>query len=357
MLGGMDRDGELRSIGRMARECGLTVSALRFYDGAGVLVPSRVDPGTGYRWYRAEQVGHARLLAALRRVGMPLADVSRVLEHRADRPLVERLLSDHLRALEDGLADARRQLDVARSLLDPPETLVTASSVLTTGTALAGAFAAVRYAVSADPELPMLGGVLLELDADGARVVASDRYRLAVAALEGAEVSGPAVRALLPIGWVDEVVGRLGSRPGPVTVHVAGGAVSAAGIEATLLEDAFPDYRRLLRSDSAHRIPLRVGAFREQLVAAPTRRVRGAEDGVEREVTVLTLDEDGTLDVAASGPGALQLGVNREFLLEALDAGGAGQLVLGLDGPIAPLALSDPARVGTVSLLMPVRLG
>lgn len=36
-------------IGQMARECGLTVSALRFYDGAGVLVPARVDPHTGYR--------------------------------------------------------------------------------------------------------------------------------------------------------------------------------------------------------------------------------------------------------------------------------------------------------------------
>ena len=32
----------MRGIGQMARESGLTVSALRFYDGAGVLVPIRL---------------------------------------------------------------------------------------------------------------------------------------------------------------------------------------------------------------------------------------------------------------------------------------------------------------------------
>lgn len=35
-----------RSIGALARESGLTVGALRFYDAAGVLRPARVDPGT-----------------------------------------------------------------------------------------------------------------------------------------------------------------------------------------------------------------------------------------------------------------------------------------------------------------------
>jgi len=60
----------MRSIGELARASGLSVSALRFYDGAGVLVPARVDPATGYRWYDAGQVRSARLIARLRRVGM-----------------------------------------------------------------------------------------------------------------------------------------------------------------------------------------------------------------------------------------------------------------------------------------------
>ena len=59
----------MRGIGQMARDCGLTVSALRFYDSAGVIVPARVDQHSNYRWYADDQVPTARLVARLRRVG------------------------------------------------------------------------------------------------------------------------------------------------------------------------------------------------------------------------------------------------------------------------------------------------
>ncbi len=55
-------------------------------------------------------------------------------------------------------------------------------------------------------------------------------------------------------------------------------------------------------------------------------------------------------------PGVLEVGLNPEFLLQALDAAAAAQLVLELDGPITPLVIRDPRRAGTFSLLMPVRL-
>ena len=64
-------------IGEMARASGLSVSALRFYDGAGVLVPAEVDPLTGYRRYADDQLRAARLVAGLRRVGMPVAGITR----------------------------------------------------------------------------------------------------------------------------------------------------------------------------------------------------------------------------------------------------------------------------------------
>jgi hypothetical protein len=45
----------------------------------------------------------------------------------------------------------------------------------------------------------------------------------------------------------------------------------------------------------------------------------------------------------------------RGFLLEALDAGDRGQLVLELDGPVRPLAVRVPDDVDRFSILMPVR--
>lgn len=77
-----DPDSHL-TIGEVARESGLTASALRFYDREGVLVPADVDPLTGYRRYAVSQVRAARLLASLRRIGMPLVGAGLVLDEDA----------------------------------------------------------------------------------------------------------------------------------------------------------------------------------------------------------------------------------------------------------------------------------
>ena len=345
----------MRGIGQMARESGLTVSALRFDDGAGVLVPARVDPQSNYRWYSDDQVLTARLVARLRRVGLPLADICRILEHRRDAPVVDEILRAHLTRLEDGLADARRELSAARALLDQESPMTTV--VRTTAVELAAALRAVRYAVGTDPDLPMLTGVLLDVDDASARVAASDRYRLAVSALTGAEVTGPPASAIAPVALVDEVLAALGDG-GPVTVGIVGDeiTVEVAGrvLGGRRLDHDFPDYRRLLRTSAAHRVDVDVDRFRAELTAAPTRTVR--EEDSEHEVSVLTIGPDGEPSFAPDAAGVLQLGLNREFLLEALDAGVGGQLVLELDGPIAPLAIRDPERAGDVSMLMPIRL-
>jgi DNA-binding transcriptional MerR regulator len=354
----VDVEEHMRGIGQMARECGLTVSALRFYDGAGVLVPARVDPQSNYRWYSDEQMHTARLVARLRRVGMPLADICRVLEHRGDRPVVDAILRAHLMRLEDGLADARRELSAARSLLDL-ESPMTTSRLTTTAAELGTALRAVRYAVGTDPDLPMLTGVLLDVDDDAARLAASDRYRLAVSALAGAQLAGPAVSAIVPVALIDDVLEAL-PEDGPVTIEVDGDALTVEVAGRTLLgqriDHDFPDYRRLVRDTAEHRVDVDVVRLRGELTEAPTRVVRGEQD-VEQEVTVLTLDRDGRLTFAADVDGVLEIGLNREFLLQALDAGGAGQLVLELDGPVAPLAIRTPGRAQDVSMLMPVRLG
>jgi DNA-binding transcriptional MerR regulator len=174
----------LRGIGRVARESGLSVSALRFYDRAGVLVPASVDPRSGYRYYAPGQVAAARLVAALRRVGMPLTGIRRVLDARADPAAAGALLDAHLRRLEQGLADARRELSAVRSLLAPeedPVDPVPPTAVRVRRTDLVAALRAVRFAVGADPVLPVLGGVLFAVADGELTLVATDRYRLAVA--------------------------------------------------------------------------------------------------------------------------------------------------------------------------------
>lgn len=56
----------------------LTPKALRLYDELGLLRPAAVDPDSGYRLYDPEQLEHARLIAQLRRIGMPLDEIRTV---------------------------------------------------------------------------------------------------------------------------------------------------------------------------------------------------------------------------------------------------------------------------------------
>src|SRR6202453_1741780 len=67
------------SIGEFARLSRLSAKALRLYDELGLLPPAEVDPDSGYRWYTAGQLDNARLVASLRRIGVPLAQIRLIL--------------------------------------------------------------------------------------------------------------------------------------------------------------------------------------------------------------------------------------------------------------------------------------
>jgi DNA-binding transcriptional MerR regulator len=343
-------------IGEMARASGLSVSALRFYDGAGVLVPAEVDPATGYRRYSDDQLRAARVVASLRRVGMPVVDITRAVAELPNPPAVRKLLDEHLRRLEDGLADARRELSRVHTLLDLEETTLT--RITLPAAALAAALDAVRFAASTDPELPVLGGVLFETETASLTLVATDRYRLAVAEA-AASVSGPPARLVAPLPFVDELrpllttadAAVLSLAPAAISIDVAGRRV-----EGKPLDVGFPDHHRLvdLGAAGARQVTVDVPALQAAVGAVPA--ISREHNGEAFDLTILTLDPTGTLRVAEEADWAADaeahIAVNREFLLQALDAGGAGQLVLELDGPIKPLAVRG---ADTFSLLMPVR--
>ncbi len=73
------------SIGQFARRSLLSPKALRLYDHQGLLTPAEVDPVNGYRRYRESQLADARLIARLRKLDMPLAEVATVVAAPRDR--------------------------------------------------------------------------------------------------------------------------------------------------------------------------------------------------------------------------------------------------------------------------------
>jgi DNA-binding transcriptional MerR regulator len=70
---------DLMSIGQFAGLSRLSAKALRLYDELGLLPLARVDPDSGYRWYAAGQLDNARMVASLRQIGVPLAQIHLIL--------------------------------------------------------------------------------------------------------------------------------------------------------------------------------------------------------------------------------------------------------------------------------------
>ncbi|MEU1464075.1 MerR family transcriptional regulator [Streptomyces sp. NPDC005727] len=353
----------MRSIGEMARASGLGVSALRFYDRAGVLAPVRVDPVSGYRWYGEEQLEEARVLARLRRAGMPLADIRLVLAawSGADTGLVRTLLMAHLRRLEAGLTDARGEFSTLRALLDQRENhmtpLHTAPVLLSVpAPALAASLDAVRFAVGTDPELPMLGGILFDIDGDGLHTVATDRYRMAVARSAVTGHGGPRVQAVVPTPLADAMRALLSGEE-PVRLELDGDRVTLeAGdrqVAGHRLDHEFPDYRRLVHLPAGRRAQVDAPALRKAIETGPVHE----QVGSSAALSVLEMTDDGTVTVREDAEaGQDRIAVNREYLLQALTAAAHDHLLLESTSPMAPLAIRRPDDEHTFSLLMPVRL-
>jgi DNA-binding transcriptional MerR regulator len=95
------------SIGEFARRSRLSLKALRLYDERGVLVPSRVDRASGYRYYDTAQLDQARLVVMLRQLQLPLAAIKELLA--CDPADAATRVAEHWRAAE-AAHDARREL-------------------------------------------------------------------------------------------------------------------------------------------------------------------------------------------------------------------------------------------------------
>jgi DNA-binding transcriptional MerR regulator len=113
--------GDLLVIGRFARLTGLSVGALRHYDELDLLRPAYVDPATGYRSYRREQLATAQAIARLRDLELPLDAIRAYLaaDDPADR---RRVLAAHRDRLAARTARLQRVLHLVGRLAAEPTT-------------------------------------------------------------------------------------------------------------------------------------------------------------------------------------------------------------------------------------------
>ncbi|MBL0885160.1 DNA polymerase III subunit beta family protein [Myceligenerans indicum] len=338
------------TVGEFSRVSGLPVSALRYYDAAGVLPPAQVDPVSGYRRYTPDQLEHALLVAALRRARMPLADITHALA--ADPVTARRIVDAHQRHLDAEFAAATAHLDGARRHLS-----ATTSLTVDAG-ALRVALRAVRHAVGEHPAWQSLHGVLFDVVGTALRLVATDRHRLALSTVSEVETAGPPVRVVVPSAVVDGFLG--GDAPGQVSVTLSAQHVTLGDDEGTPVEAVYPDYESLItrhwRQPVNARTDSRSRAGEPVVVNAPDLLARVAPEKHSpmspRELVHLRLDS-GALRIGDAERG---IAFDRSYVADAVRSFGATDVRLAL-GRRDTLGLATVHTQSTLALLMPVRVG
>ncbi|MFP7607671.1 MerR family transcriptional regulator [Serratia quinivorans] len=114
----------LLKVGELARRSGITVRTLHYYDSIGLLVPSaRSD--AGYRLYNRADISRLHHIQALRRMGIPLAEVGAILA-RSGMTLTT-VIEQQIAMLEQQLAqtaalrDRLQQMHAQLTAGDEPE--------------------------------------------------------------------------------------------------------------------------------------------------------------------------------------------------------------------------------------------
>ncbi|MFE5580268.1 MerR family transcriptional regulator [Kitasatospora sp. NPDC056531] len=98
------------NIGDFASHGRVSVRMLRHYDAIGLLRPARVDPATGYRWYRAGQLARLNRVIALKDLGFTLQQVRAVLDEQLDAAELRGMLRLRRAQLAEAIAADEHRL-------------------------------------------------------------------------------------------------------------------------------------------------------------------------------------------------------------------------------------------------------
>ena len=246
------------------------------------------------------------------------------------------------------------------------------------GEDLAIAVAQVAVAAGRDDTLPVLTGVRLEIEGERIRLVATDRYRLAVRDLTWApEQSGLSAVSLVPartlsdtskaLAGADKVTVALGTASGPEgLVGFEGGGRRTT---SRLLDGEYPKYRTLLQNESSSVATVETASLIESvrrvaLVAERNTPVRLSFSGDEVVLEAGSGDEaQASESLTASLTGEdVSIALNPTYLLDGLGALDAVYAELRFTAATRPAVIAGKESADASAgddyryVLMPVRL-
>ena len=98
------------TTGELAKECGVTVRTVQFYDQKGILVPSALTEG-GRRLYSGEDLKKMKIICFLRDTGLSLDTIGQLLREEDPGSVISVLLAQQEQLLQEEIGERREKLD------------------------------------------------------------------------------------------------------------------------------------------------------------------------------------------------------------------------------------------------------
>lgn len=101
---------DLYKISAFSRLGRVSIKALRLYDQRNLLKPAQVDAGTGYRYYKIEQLPCLHRILALKAMGLSLEQIGQLLNENLSFSQMQAMLRLKQAELQNQLVDTQQRL-------------------------------------------------------------------------------------------------------------------------------------------------------------------------------------------------------------------------------------------------------
>lgn len=223
----------------------------------------------------------------------------------------------------------------------------------------------VARAVSRDEARPIFTGILLVIEGDEMRMVATDSYRLAIRSSKLESPVSERIEAVVP-GKALEEVPKIGGTAGSVTMGISANQIVFTAGETTYvtrrIEGTFPNYRQLVpvggtTSMVVDRQELLEAIQRVSLLAQHNAPIRMKIADSSLSLTAVTQDVgEASEDLMVETNGEpLEIAFNHAFLLDGVSSSDDEKLTFSASSPLKPGVFSGSADGEYTYLIMPVR--
>ena len=103
------------TTGELAKQCGVTVRTVQYYDTRGILVPSELSEG-GRRLYTEDDVKCLKVICFLRDLDLPIDAIAQILKEEHPEKVISLLIEQQEEALSDEISEKQEKLEKLREL-------------------------------------------------------------------------------------------------------------------------------------------------------------------------------------------------------------------------------------------------